>query len=200
MKLQKNKIKLIAIAVIVLVIIISLGIFLKKPKTTKTADTSNIPKTVEQSDKKVPTRREYVKNEPLTYSIDAAIATSSKTNAAFDYTATKLKSMADECGTQPKVGYFEKLITKFNNVNKTVYTFKHTGNNQEGVYTLTLLPNKPAYISLDQFKKDFNVCSTSGNAYPIMLNSRWLLFGSPCGSNSVCAEIEKVLKPTLKLN
>jgi hypothetical protein len=75
-------------------------------------------------------------------------------------------------------------------------------------FVVTLLPNKAGYTSLDQFKKDFDICAAGGDAYPTMLNSNWLLFVNSCGSGFNdgsgrpigCDEVQKVVEPTLKLN
>ncbi len=84
-----------------------------------------------------------------------------------------------------------------------------TGCGQDSsTFVVTLLPNKQGYTSLDQFKKDFDICAAGGNAYPTMLNSGWLLFVNACGSGyddgsgrpHGCDEVEKVVSPTLKLN
>lgn len=147
--------------------------------------------------------------EPLSYSTSGVSATVSKKTESFDYTAEGLKGAADECGAQHEIDYFDMLITKFNGANKTVYNFKYQGNSQDaGIYSVTLLPNKAGYTSLEQFKKDFDICAAGGDAYPTMLNSNWLLFVSACGSGfddgsgrtHGCDEIKKIIEPSLKLN
>jgi hypothetical protein len=147
--------------------------------------------------------------EPLSYSMTGVTATVSKSTAPFDYTAEQLKGMADSCGSQHDTGYFDQLVSKFSGETKTIYSFKYAGASQESdTYVVTLLPNKAGYTSLDQFKKDFDLCDAGGDAYPTMVNSNWLLFVNSCGSgfndgsgNPVgCAEIQKIVEPTLKLN
>jgi len=136
-------------------------------------------------------------------------ASVSKTTAPFSYTADQLKSMAAECNTQHETGYFDKLVAKFSGAAKTVYTFKYQGDGQDaGIYTVTLLPNKANYASLDQFRKDFDICAAGGDTYPTMLNSSWILFVSACGTGfddgsgrpHGCEEIRKIVEPSLKLN
>jgi hypothetical protein len=150
-----------------------------------------------------------IKSEPLVFSMAGVSASVSKTNAPFNYTADQLKAMAEECGTKHATGYFDELTAKFSLVKKTVYTFKYQGDGQgDGLYTVTLLPNKAEYISLDQFKKDFDLCFAGGDAYPTMLNNNWLLFVNSCGTGFDdgsgrpygCDEIKKIVEPSLKLN
>jgi len=147
--------------------------------------------------------------EPLAYSTSGVSATVSKKTASFDYTAEGLKGTAEECGSQHNIGYFDQLVSKFSGTTKTIYNFKYTGASQgSDTFVVTLLPNKAGYTSLDQFKKDFDICAAGGNAYPTKLNSSWLLFVNSCGSGFDdgsgkaigCQEIRDVVEPTLKLN
>lgn len=147
--------------------------------------------------------------EPLLYSTTGVAVSVSKTTAPFNYTAEQLKANADDCGAQQADGYFDDLIAKFNGTTKTIYSFKYTGESQEpNTFVTILLPNKPGYISLDQFKNDFNSCAAGENAYPKMLNKDWLLFENSCGSGLDddsgkpigCEEVKKVVEPSLKLN
>jgi hypothetical protein len=70
------------------------------------------------------------------------------------------------------------------------------------------LPNKAGYTSVDQFKKDFDICSVGGDAYPKLVNKNWLLFTSSCGSGfddgsgriHGCDEVQKIVEPSLRLN
>ena len=148
-------------------------------------------------------------NEPLSYLIANAPVSVSKEMIPFDFTADQLKSAAEECGAKQEVGYFDKLIAKFNGSNKIVYNFKYQGNNQDNsLFVVTLLPNKVGYTSLDQFKADFDVCAAGGNVYPQALNSNWLLFVNSCGTGfddgsgrvHSCDEVRKIVEPSLKLN
>jgi hypothetical protein len=148
-------------------------------------------------------------SEPLTYSTTGADATVSKTTAPFDYTAEQLTSRAEECGSAHEPNYFNELVSKFSGTTKTIYNFKYTKPSQESdTFTVTLLPNKGSYTTLDQFKADFDLCAAGGGTYPTMLNSDWLLFGNSCGSGFDdgsgkpvgCREVKDVVEPTLKLN
>jgi len=147
-------------------------------------------------------------SEPLSYSLNGVSASVSKTSAPFAYTSEQLKNMADECGSKHASGYFDQLISKFKGTTKRIYSFKYTGASQvPDTYLVSLLPNKAGYTSLNQFKKDFDMCA-AGGTYPTMLNSNWLLFTSSCGSGYAdesgrpigCEKVQKVVEPTLKLN
>jgi|GEM_PF-1594905 len=147
--------------------------------------------------------------EQFTYSLKDISASVSKELKPFDFTAIGLKSTSEGCGTKQAAGYFDKLIAKFNGTTKIVYNFKYQGDSQDdGIFTVTLLPNRAGYTSLDQFKKDFDQCFVAGDAYPLLLNNNWLLFVNSCGSGvddgsdrpHGCDEIEKIVEPSLKLN
>lgn len=202
---MKNKIWDIAVIVIVVVVVATTAgvagwMFAKKTTVTQLA----IPIVT-----KTPAKEESVKSEPFSYSMTGVSASVSKNTAPFTYTADQLKSMAEECGSQHEIGYFDKLVAKFSGATKTIYNFKYQGDSQDaGIYTVTLLPNNAGYISLEHFKKDFDICAAGGNAYPTMLNSSWLLFVNACGSGfdddsgrpHGCDEVKKVVEPSLKLN
>ena len=147
--------------------------------------------------------------EPLSYSMGNVPASVSKETMSFGYTAEKLLSMAQECGNEQSLSYFNNLIFKFKDVTKTVYKFKYSGASQESnTFVVTLLPNKVGYFSLAEFKQDFDQCYAGGDAYPTMLNNDWLLFVNSCGSGfddgsgnpHGCDEISEIVKPTLQLN
>lgn len=147
--------------------------------------------------------------EPLSYSTSGVSAFVSKGTEPFGYTATHLMLMAEECGNEQTESYFNNLISKFSGVTKTVYNFEYQGESQgRDTFVVTLLPNKPGYSSLDEFKKDFDECFAGGDAYPTMLNDDWLLFVNSCGTGYGdgsgrpigCQEVGNVVEPTLKLN
>ena len=198
--------KVVALAIIITAIVVGSGVYMwqKSQIVQPTAQKATEPVVT-----KTPAKEEPVKSEPLSYSMTGVSASVSKTTASFGYTADQLKSMAEECGAQHEVGYFDKLVAKFSGATKTVYNFKYQGNSQDaGIYTVTLLPNKAGYTSLDQFKKDFDICAAGGDAYPTMLNSSWLLFVNACGTGfddgsgqpHGCDEVKKIIEPSLKLN
>lgn len=147
--------------------------------------------------------------EPFSYLTTGVAAVVYKETKPFDYTAAGLEALAAECGVKHKEGYFEALVEKFQGEDMTVYNFKYQGESQgEGIYKITLIPNKAGYASIDQFERDFDICAVGGDAYPKMLNDDWLLFvssrgggadddsGRPQGSY----EIQKIVEPSLKFN
>lgn len=159
-------------------------------------------------DKQIAESFHYIDKEPLIYSTNKS-STILKTTKTFDYSVEQLKLMADECGTEHKTGYFEELVTKFSGSTKIVYSFKYKGASQSpDTFIVTLIPNKAGYTSIDQFKKDFDMCSVAGDAYPVKLNGDWLLLVSSCGSGYGddsgkpigCDEVKKIIEPSLRLN
>lgn len=141
--------------------------------------------------------------EPLNYS--AKNINVSKEYRPFSYTSEQLRRMSDECGVERDEDYFDKLIAKFSNSTEIVYTFKHkSGNRDSRAFVVTLLPNEAEYSSLEEFKKDFDLCAAGGDLYPMQLNKDWLLFVNSCGTgagnNFDCDEIKKMVEPSLKLN
>lgn len=128
-----------------------------------------------------------------------------KEDRPFSYTSEQLIKMSDECGVKYDVGYFDKLALKFSNSMETVYSFKYKDDDQDSrAFIVTLLPNKAEYLSLEEFKKDFDLCFAAGDLYPVQLNNDWLLFVNSCGSgalsNGSCDEIKKIVEPSLKIN
>ncbi len=149
-----------------------------------------------------------ISNDLISYSTGNLFIVTKDTKT-FSYTTDQLSGMANECGSQHEADYFNKLVAKFNSSTETVYNFKYTGDTQDnGVYTVTLIPNILGYTTLDQFKKDFDICAAGGDLYPTMLNAKWLLFVNACGTGfddgsgrpHGCDEVRKVVEPSLKLN
>ena len=204
MKQEKYSTMMITLAILITTIIVGGGVYLWQ----KNQVNQPITEEVTQQAVVTPVVKEEP-TEPLSYSTTGVSVTLSKKTATFDYTAKTLKGMADECGSEHATDYFDQLVSKFSGTTKTMYNFKYNGESQESdTFVVTLLPNKAGYTSLDQFKKDFDLCYAGGDAYPIMLNSDWLLFESSCGSGYSdgsgkpigCDEVKKVVEPTLKLN
>lgn len=198
MKEGKNKISLIIIAAIIIFAVG--GIYVWQTNKIQENEKNN------QSDIKT---EKIEKNDSFSYSIMDNLVSVSKDETPFDFTANQLKTSADECGINNDSVYFDKLISKFNGSSKTVYNFKYKGESQDdGVFKVTVLPNKAGYTSIDQFKKDFDICASGGDAYPKLVNKDWLLFTSSCGSGfddgsgrvHGCDEVQKIIEPSLKLN
>lgn len=141
--------------------------------------------------------------ELLSYSADGINVF--KEHKAFSYTSEQLKRMSDECGTEYDTDYFDRLISNFSDATEIVYSFKYQDDKQDSrAFVVTLLPNRAEYLSLEEFKKDFNLCSAGGDLYPEQLNKDWLLFINSCGSGSLkdgsCDEVKKIVELSLKLN
>ncbi len=183
--------------IIITAIIVGSGVYMFQQNTNK----KDAPIVAITKKKAVSTK------EPLLYKINNLVSVT-KTTEKFDYTAKNLEDMAEECSTKYEAGYFDKLVAKFKDTNKTIYSFKYLGNGQgSGIYRATVLPNKAGYTSVEKFGKDFDVCAVGGT-YPSDLNSKWLLFGDSCGSGYAdgsgrpngCDEVYKIIKSSLKLN
>ncbi len=149
------------------------------------------------------------KSEPLSYSISGVPVSVSQITVPFSFTADQLKLMAEGCGVTHEAGYFDKLVAKFSSTTEIIYNFKYQGASQDnGIYKVTLLPNVAGYISREEFMQDFYFCEAGGQAYPIMLNSKWLLFVNACGTGyddgsglpHGCDEIKSKIESTLRLN
>ena len=122
---------------------------------------------------------EKKKAELISYSLEGVSASVTKGKVLSDYTAEKFESLATECGVTHEEGYLADLASKFKGTYKVTYDFKYADESQDpDTYTITLLPNKAEYKTLEEFKKDFDQCSGGGDAYPTMLNDNWLLFKS----------------------
>jgi len=197
MKEGKNKINLIIIAAIIIAIG---GIYVWQTNKSQEREKNNQPNVETEKTEK---------NDSFSYSIINSLVSVSKDEVPFNFTANQLKVSADECGVNNDSSYFEKLISKFDGSSKIVYNFKYKGGSQDdGVFKVTILQNKAGYTSIDQFKKDFDICSAGGEAYPKLVNKDWLLFTSSCGSGfddgsgrvHGCDEVQKIIEPSLKLN
>lgn len=191
--IERNKSNIRTIALITMIITITLG--------------SGIYWWQQNEKKQIITINNATQKEPLTYSTSSALVSVSKKTMPFDYTSEQLTSMAAKCGSQHNNDYFEQLISKFIGETKIIYTFKNiwSENPESDAFIVTLLPNKADYTSLEQFTKDFNICTTDGEAYPVKLNTNWLVFFNSCESKSndnskqICHEIRKIVEPTLEI-
>lgn len=200
--IQKSNVQAIIVSVIITAIVVGGGMYLwQQSKAVQ-------PETRQVAVGTVETAKEN-SQEPLSYSTDGIAFEVSKQTAPFGYDANNLVSMAKGCGYEQTRNYFNSLIAKFNGATRTVYRFKYVGDSQAtDTFVVTLLPNKPGYSSLDQFKKDFDLCDAGGDAYPMMLNENWLLFVNGCGTGyaddsgnpSGCQEVKDAIESTLKLN
>ncbi len=148
--------------------------------------------------------------EHLSYSTEGVSApvTVTREIVPFSNSAESMKTYAEECESFHPENHFEDLVSEFSETNKTVYTFKYEGESQdEGKFNVTILPNKAGYNSMDDFKKDFDLCLAGGDEYPYILNKDYLLFINACGTGydddsgrpHGCEEVSKVVIKTLEL-
>ena len=122
------------------------------------------------------------------------------------WSANGLKSAAKECGTNLPDGHFEDLADKLKEITVQDYRFIPKAENEK--YDVLLMSNKFGYASLEDFKKDFNVCAV-GAVYPTMVNKDWLVFAGSCGgadlaetqeTSSRCDQIQQTVLGSLKVN
>lgn len=119
-----------------------------------------------------------------------------------------LKAYEEDCGVKHDDGYLEKVVNAFHGVNKTVYRFKYYGESQGGDYLVTVAPNAMNYASLDDFNKDFGICSAGADEYPSQVSSKGLMFVGSCGTGyddgsgrpHGCELIQGAIGSSLKLN
>lgn len=193
MEQNKSNLMVIVITVIITAIVVGGGVYLWQQN-------SSVAKNQTGADQV----------EPLSFTIkDGSSVSVSKETAAFDYTVEQFKEMARDCGSKYSDGYFDQLVSKFNNATKTIYTFDYAGDSQvPSAYLVTVIPNRVGYSSLEEFQKDFNLCFAGGDAYPVALNDKWLLFKSSCGTGLSdesgrpvgCEKAREAVESTLKLN
>lgn len=120
------------------------------------------------------------------------------------WTAESLKAASEECGTGQSLEHYQELLKSFDK--KTIQAYRFTSkNNPEEAYEVMLVPNGPGYASLDDFKKDFDVCA-AGGMYPSQVSKTYLLFTGSCGGAAPvvkpavsCSDIQQTVDPSLKL-
>ncbi len=202
MKQKSTNLSLVALAAILLVVIVGEGFYIWQenlPKR-KAVDNAFIEKPV--------TDAIFESVEPISYSLSGVSAQVMTSVGSFDYTADQLELTAKNCDYQIEPGYFNNLVTKLSGAKKITYNFNYTGatyidlNQGPNAFTVTLIENKIGYPSLNEFIDDFNICGAGGDAYPVMLNSKWLLFINSCSDASGptgCDLAREVVEPTLSL-
>ena len=203
--MKNGKATIYVIIITIIIVIIGGGIYLWQ--TNKSGENSNQPSVINTEVEEEQEQGE--EQEILSYEIVDSLMEVSKEEAPFDFTASQLQAAAQECGVNNNgLGYFNQLVSKFAGTSKIVYSFKYKGDSQDdGVFKVTIVPNKAGYTSIDQFKQDFDICSAGGEAYPKLVNKDWLLFVSSCGSGfddgsgrtHGCDEVETIVEPSLKL-
>ena len=203
--MKNGKATIYVIIITIIIVIIGGGIYLWQ--TNKSGENSNQPSVINTEVEEEQEQGE--EQEILSYEIVDSLMEVSKEEAPFDFTASQLQAAAQECGVNNNgLDYFNQLVSKFAGTSKIVYSFKYKGDSQDdGVFKVTIVPNKAGYTSIDQFKQDFDICSAGGEAYPKLVNKDWLLFVSSCGSGfddgsgliHGCDEVETIVEPSLKL-
>ncbi|MEI6378259.1 MAG: hypothetical protein WCO55_01240 [Candidatus Falkowbacteria bacterium] len=147
--------------------------------------------------------------EPLSYATGNVPVVVTSATSAFPFTVKQLKAMALGCKSKHAADYFTTLTGKFAGAIANVYSFKYNGTSQDkSIFTVTLIPNKTGYTTLEEFKKDFDSCQAGAKLYPTAVNANWLMFTNSCttgydnGSGKVhgCQLVQDAVKPTLKLN
>jgi len=107
-------------------------------------------------------------------------------NIIKEFSADKLFQQAKDCGVDKSLNYFKTLLRKFSPSDTgNVYVIKpidqKSNTNFKGL-KIKVIPNKLQYDSLDDFKKDFNLCEAGGDSYPAGLSKQYLLFKSSCST------------------
>lgn len=120
--------------------------------------------------------------------------------------ADELYANAAECGYARDAAYYIDIENLYVGVYKQEYTFTIAGDYEMPTWTVTVMPNRPGYTSLESFKQDFDVCSAGGDMYPEALSTGTLMFTSSCGSGysggkeNGCEIIRKAIEPTLTID
>lgn len=96
--------------------------------------------------------------------------------------ADALLAQAGECGYARTADYYLDIENLFDGAKGVRYTFKIAGDYEMPTWTVTVLPNAPAYASLESFKTDFDICAVGGTLYPQQMSTNALLFTNSCGS------------------
>jgi len=144
-------------------------------------------------------------NQPISYDLGDinAIIERSLLLVRENFTPEMLTSMSEECGTNLSNEHFTELLKQFNYQRGHRYSFIHRDTTREPTtFTVTVIANGPEYETLEDFKKDFNVCAAGSILLPLDLNSNWLIFESGCGvsEDSGCNDIRTQVKETLKIH
>jgi len=151
------------------------------------------------------------RDNPLTFDLAGGQFTVEKgiTRISGIFEAEALAAQSEECGTDLDAAHFAGVLAKFDDRRVLQYDFLYRGDSQEPTdYVLTVVENGPGYATLDEFKRDFDICAAGGNLYPHALNGHWLVFASSCGSGADdgsgrpigCEMISERIEGTLELH
>lgn len=186
------KISKVGIAAVVVIVLAAVAYMYMKPSE----EASEVPTAVDQ------------KAEPLTYTKNASVFSVTTQEEVAAVKAEDLLSNSQGCGGSAALSHFQTVASQMKDARKVVYNFTSTKKSQDaGVYRVTALENKAGYKTLDEVKKDWNVCD-AGATYPIMVNANWMLFSDACstgyddgsGLPHGCSAVEDAVASTLKLN
>ncbi len=122
----------------------------------------------------------------LTYvlpSDGSVTVTESTVGAAGLVDADALLAQATECGYARAPEYYLDIENLFAGMSARQYAFAAVGDyGSPASWTVTVMPNAPAYGSTESFKRDFDICAVGGGLYPVEAGTSTLLFSGSCGS------------------
>lgn len=120
------------------------------------------------------------------------------------WTAEGLQAAAKECGTEQPIGHYQDLMKSFEKTTVQAYHFTPK-NSPEEAYDVLLVPNRPGYSTLEEAKKDFDVCA-AGGMYPLQVSKGYMLLTGSCGGAGTeerpavsCSDLQTTVQPSLKL-
>jgi hypothetical protein len=131
--------------------------------------------------------------------------TSAPINAKDLVNGGALLLQAEECGYARTADYYLDVENLFDDAKGVEYTFTISGDYAFPTWTVTVLPNAPAYESFESFKMDFNLCSPGGELMPGQSSAEALLFTHSCsygdeaGKKNGCGTIREIIESTLTL-
>jgi hypothetical protein len=126
------------------------------------------------------------------------------------FSLDELVSNSKGCGVNSTREHFATVLKMYAPTDKaTEYHFVYNGASQSpSEWIVIAMANKPNYQSLDDFKRDFDICDGGAMRYPFQVSPSYLLFVSSCGTGfsdgsglpNGCAEIQEAVTSTIKLN
>ncbi|MDD3284424.1 MAG: hypothetical protein PHZ07_02415 [Patescibacteria group bacterium] len=152
----------------------------------------------------------YIKLEPFTYTNNNELfdkVSKQEFKVLEKFTADELYS--NRCDTDKTKEYFQNVLSRYSNEDLGIeYIFEYNGITQEpGVWVVRVIQNKFDYENMDDFQKDFGVCSAGEEKYPLLFSGKYLLFMSSCGSGfddgsgrpHGCDLIQEFVQPTIRI-
>ncbi len=124
-----------------------------------------------------------------------------------EFTADELH--INRCDANKTKEYFQNVLSRYGNEDMgTEYIFEYNGITQSpGVWVVRVIPNKFDYKNMDDFQRDFGVCSAGEEKYPLLFSGKYLLFASSCGTGFDdgsgrplgCDLIKEFVQPTIQV-